>query len=160
MDQHCTFDRNILEKAASSIKTLEIYYTDRGIASMRAIYTLHASHETAEGPLILPAHFIRNYCKVHVIDTSHDDFIRYFKLRHHTEEGRITSVKIVTNRGVKNGWGDSKIKEEKAEIDDEVEKEMVLDINEDEYPTAIFCSHVQRGPYWYLTGFGVEIDRL
>ena len=85
---------------------------------MRAIYTLHASDETTEGPLILPVHFIRNYCKVHVIDSSHDDFIRYFKLRQHTEEGRITSVKIVTNRGVKNGWGDSKIKEEKAEIDE------------------------------------------
>lgn len=44
MDLHCTFDKNILEKNASSIKSLEIYYTDRGIASIRAIYTLHTSH--------------------------------------------------------------------------------------------------------------------
>jgi hypothetical protein len=66
---------------------------------------------------------------VHVIGTSNDDFIRYFKLRYHLRENRVTSIKVVTNRGVKNGWGDGRIKEEKAEIDEEVEKELVFDIN-------------------------------
>lgn len=31
--------------------------------------------------LCLPEAFIKNYCKVHVISTAHDDFIRYFKIK-------------------------------------------------------------------------------
>jgi hypothetical protein len=61
---------------------------------------------------------------------------------------------------VKSGWGDSKIKGEELDRDEEIEKEMVLDINEDEYPVSIFCSHLQKGPYWYLCGFGVEVNEL
>lgn len=110
LDLNSSYDRTILKDGTSSIKTLEMYYTDRGIATVRAIYTLHSTNQQITGPLCLPEHFIRNYCKVHVIDTSHDDFIRYFKLRHSAREGRITSIKIVTNRGVKNGWGDGKIR--------------------------------------------------
>jgi hypothetical protein len=55
---------------------------------------------------------------VHTISTSHEDFIRYFKLRYNFLENRITSLKIVTNRGVKNGWGDHKIKSEERELDE------------------------------------------
>jgi hypothetical protein len=60
--------------------------------------------------LSLPDDFIKNYCKIHLIETGDDDFIRYFKVRYHKDEKRITQIKIVTNRNIKNGWGDSKIK--------------------------------------------------
>jgi len=56
--------------------------------------------------------FLQSYCKVHTIDTSHDDFIRYFKVKYNSAESRITGIKIVTNRNVKNGFGDNKIRPE------------------------------------------------
>jgi len=84
---------------------LKIYYTDRGIASVQAIYNFTNGEKTLDGRLILPQNFIQNYCKVHIIEAANDDFIRYFKLRYHTEENRITSMRVVTNRNVKNGYG-------------------------------------------------------
>jgi hypothetical protein len=155
-------DRNLLmEEKNSTIRTLNIYYTDRGIASVQAVYTLHTDHTTVQGKTALPAIFISNYCKIHTIDTSHDDFIRYFKLRYHTLEQRITSIKIVTNRNVKAGFGDNKIKgEEQYEHDPEIEKDWVFDIDANEFPVSLFVGIVQKGPYWYLSGMGVEISNL
>lgn len=43
-------------------------------------------------------------------------------MRYHTIECRVTQIKIVTNRGLKNGWGDSKIKGEELIADEEIEK--------------------------------------
>lgn len=55
----------------SSIKTLRVYYTDRGIASVQAVYNLNAEEERlVEGRLMLPAGFLESYCKVHEIDTN------------------------------------------------------------------------------------------
>lgn len=49
-------------------------------------------------------------CQIYVIDTNSDDFIRYLKVRYNQLENRITQIKIVTNKSIKNGWGDGKIK--------------------------------------------------
>ena len=44
----------------------------------------------------------------------------------------MTSIKIVTNRNVKGGFGDSKIKgEEYHDVDGEVERDWVFDIDQD-----------------------------
>lgn len=51
---------------------------------------------------------------MHVVDTNSDDFIRYFKVKHNVLENRVTQIKIVTNKNIKNGWGDAKIKGEEA----------------------------------------------
>ena len=63
-----------------------------------------------QSKLILPESFLQNICKVCVIETNSDDFIRYFKVRYNKVENRITQIKIVTNKSIKNGWGDGKIK--------------------------------------------------
>jgi hypothetical protein len=49
---------------------------------------------------------------VHVISAANDDFIRYFKIKLNKVENRIISIKIVTNRNIKSGWGDYKFKED------------------------------------------------
>jgi len=140
---------------------LKIFYTDRGIASIQAIYNMNKGGKILEGKLVLPQNFIQHYCKVHTIETSNDDFIRYFKLRYNTEENRITTIRIVTNRNIKNGYGESKYpKGEEFDDGSRIEKEYVFDIGKDEFPVSIFCSHVQKGPYWYLCGFGAEIENL
>lgn len=151
------FDRQVLgDELNCTIKSLEIYYSDRGIASVKARYRLESGGEK-ETQMAIPQAFASNYCKTHLISTTNGDFIRYFKVRFSPQEGRITHIKIVSNRGMKGGWGDSKIKDTP---EDETQKEMVFDISEDEYAVSIFCSHVQRGPYWYLCGFGVEVNDL
>ena len=67
----------------------------------------------------------------------------------------------MTNRNVKGGFGDVKIKGDgEYEFDEEVEKDWVYDIDQNEFPVSIFCGHVQKGPYWYLCGLGVEINDL
>lgn len=70
-------------------------------------------------------------------------------------------MRIVTNRNVKNGFGQSKsLKGQEFDDGSRIEKEYVLDIGRDEFPSSIFCSHIQKGPYWYLCGFGAEIKDL
>ena len=66
----------------------------------------------------------------------------------------MTNIRVVSNRGVKGGWGEAK------KEGDEEEKELVFDIDEDEYPVCVMSSHYQKGPYWYLSAFGVEINQL
>ena len=66
----------------------------------------------------------------------------------------------MSNRNLKNGFGEGRGKTEEVDWGGEAEKEYVLDSGRDEYPVGIFCSHVQRGPYWYLSGFGVEVGDL
>lgn len=53
-----------------------------------------------------------------MIDTNSDDFIRYFKVKHNFLENRVTQIKIVTNKNIKNGWGDAKIKREETNEDE------------------------------------------
>jgi hypothetical protein len=46
IDENCAYDRRKLKLGTSSIQTLEIYYSDRGIATVKAAYTLHSTSAT------------------------------------------------------------------------------------------------------------------
>lgn len=114
-------DRDLLKfEKLTTIRALHIYYTERGIAAVKAFYVVHEHNNNTSEVVTksqVPAAYLDKHCKVYRMELLKEDFMKYLKARYNPEEGRITRIQVLSNKGIKYDFAVDRKQPEKSALE-------------------------------------------